>query len=160
MQVLIMRHGDAIANITSSDDTERSLSDRGRNESRLMACWLSGQVAKIEQVLVSPYLRARQTLDCLQKNLVLPDKHEVLLELMPAGNAKLVCYYLQALANKGLNQVLVVSHLPVVGYLVADLCHKQPPMFATASVACVYLDAFSGNGQLCWQVGPQLLSQV
>ncbi len=160
MQVLIMRHGDAVSEAAS--DAERPLTDRGRDESGLMARWLSGQVADIDRVLVSPYLRARQTLDTLQAYLVLPDGHEVLPELTPGGDAGLVCCYLQALANEGLNRVLVISHLPLVGYLVADLCpEEQPPMFATSAVAGVDLDAVSGSGKLCWQVGPtQLLSKV
>lgn len=160
MQVLIMRHGDAVYEAAS--DAERPLTDQGRDESSLMARWLSRKVADIDRVLVSPYLRARQTLDTLQEYLVLPDGYEVLPELTPGGDAGLVCCYLQVLANEGLNRVLVISHLPLVGYLVTDLCpHEQPSMFAASAVAGVDLDAVNGSGKLCWQVGPtQLLPKV
>lgn len=160
MQVLIMRHGDAA--LDAASDAERPLTVRGRDESRQMAGWLTRQGVDIDRVLVSPYLRARQTLESLNGDLVLPEGEEVMPELTPGGDAQLVCYYLKTLANEGLGTVLVISHLPLVGYLVADICPaEQPPMFATSAVACIELDAASGQGTLNWQVGPaQILSNV
>jgi phosphohistidine phosphatase len=164
MQVLIMRHGDAA--LEAASDAERPLTVRGRDESRLMACWLSNKKFDTDRVLVSPYLRAQQTLDVLREEMVLPDGEDRLPELTPGGDVEMVGCYLQALANEGLVSVLVISHLPLVGYLVADLCpQEQAPMFATSAVACVELDAAAGNGQgngrLIWQVSPaQLLTKV
>ena len=158
MQVLIMRHGDAA--LEAASDAERPLTVRGRDESRLMASWLNAKPIDINRILVSPYLRARQTLDVMREELILPDGEEVLPELVPGGDAAIVCCYLQALANEGLESVLVISHLPLVGYLVADLCPaEQAPMFATSAVASVDLEA--GNGKLDWQVSPaQLTAKV
>ncbi|WP_131863925.1 phosphohistidine phosphatase SixA [Biostraticola tofi] len=157
MQVLIMRHGDAAPDAAS--DAERPLTLRGQDESRQMASWLNTQVADTDRVLVSPYLRAQQTLAVVRSELVLPDGEEVLPELTPGGDTDLVCCYLQTLANEGLESVLVISHLPLVGYLVADLCpDEQPPMFSTSAVACVELDSASGKGKLHWQVGPAQLT--
>lgn len=155
-----MRHGDA--QLEAASDAERPLTARGRDESRLMACWLSTRILDTDRVLVSPYLRAQQTLDVLRDELVLPDGKENLPELTPGGDVDLVCCYLQTLANEGLGSVLIVSHLPLVGYLVADLCpDEQAPMFATSAVACVNLDGESGEGKLEWQVSPaQLLVKV
>lgn len=67
MQVFIMRHGDAA--LDAASDSVRPLTTNGCDESRLMANWLKGQKVEIERVLVSPFLRAEQTLeevgDCL-----------------------------------------------------------------------------------------------
>ncbi len=42
----------------------------------------------------------------------------------------------QALANEGVKTALVVSHLPLVGYLVSELCPGEtPPMFTTSAIA-------------------------
>ncbi len=41
----------------------RPLTTNGCDESRLMANWLKGQKVEIERVLVSPFLRAEQTLE-------------------------------------------------------------------------------------------------
>jgi phosphohistidine phosphatase len=62
--------------------------------------------------------------------------------------------YLQALANEGVKTALVVSHLPLVGYLVSELCPGEtPPMFTTSAIACVTLDA-NGKGEFNWQMSP------
>ena len=61
MQVFIMRHGDAA--LDAASDSVRPLTSCGCDESRLMANWLKGQKVDIERVLVSPFLRAEQTLD-------------------------------------------------------------------------------------------------
>ena len=60
MQVFIMRHGDAA--LDAASDSVRPLTTNGCDESRLMANWLKGQKVEIERVLVSPFLRAEQTL--------------------------------------------------------------------------------------------------
>ena len=61
MQVFIMRHGDAA--LDAASDSVRPLTTNGCDESRLMANWLKGQKVEIERVLVSPFLRAEQTLE-------------------------------------------------------------------------------------------------
>nr|WP_113865051.1 phosphohistidine phosphatase SixA [Brenneria salicis]NMN91019.1 phosphohistidine phosphatase SixA [Brenneria salicis ATCC 15712 = DSM 30166]RBP66513.1 phosphohistidine phosphatase SixA [Brenneria salicis ATCC 15712 = DSM 30166]RLM32036.1 phosphohistidine phosphatase SixA [Brenneria salicis ATCC 15712 = DSM 30166] len=157
MQVLIMRHGDAVPDAAS--DAQRPLSGRGCDESRQMAFWLNDQQIDIDRVLVSPYLRAQRTLDVVQAILPLPEENDCLTELTPGGDAQLVCYYLQTLAKEGTNAALVVSHLPLVGYLVASLCPgENAPMFATSAIACVTVNAQSGNGVLDWQISPAQLT--
>ena len=79
---------------------------------------------------------------------------EFLPELTPCGDVGLVSAYLQALTNEGVASVLVISHLPLVGYLVAELCPGEtPPMFTTSAIASVTLDE-SGNGTFNWQMSP------
>jgi phosphohistidine phosphatase len=119
-----------------------------------MATWLKGQKVDIERVLVSPFLRAEQTLDVVGECMNLPKEIDVLPELTPCGDVGLVSAYLQALANEGVASALVVSHLPLVGYLVSELCPSEaPPMFSTSAIANVTLDA-DGHGQFNWQMSP------
>lgn len=120
-----------------------------------MAAWLNTKSVDIERVLVSPYLRAEQTLETVREALTLPEGEEVLPELTPGGDAGLVSSYLQVLAKEGVAAVLVVSHLPLVGYLVAELCPGEcPPMFATSAIANVDLAGDGSNGKFAWQVSP------
>ncbi|WP_312951107.1 phosphohistidine phosphatase SixA [Superficieibacter sp.] len=152
MQVFIMRHGDAA--LEASSDSVRPLTHCGCDESRLMATWLKGQKVNIERVLVSPYLRAEQTLDVVGECMHLPTNVDVLPELTPGGDVGQVGAYLQVLAEKGTQSVLVVSHLPLVGYLVAELCPGEtPPMFSTSAIASVTLDG-EGKGTFNWQMNP------
>ncbi|MDU5317945.1 MAG: phosphohistidine phosphatase SixA [Escherichia coli] len=140
MQVFIMRHGDAA--LDAASDSVRPLTTNGCDESRLMANWLKGQKVEIERVLVSPFLRAEQTLEEVGDCLNLPSSAEVLPELTPCGDVE------------GVASVLVISHLPLVGYLVAELCPGEtPPMFTTSAIASVTLDE-SGNGTFNWQMSP------
>ncbi|QNK33844.1 phosphohistidine phosphatase SixA [Serratia sp. JUb9] len=156
MQVLIMRHGEAA--LDAASDAVRPLTLCGRDESRQMAAWLNTKSVDIERVLVSPYLRAEQTLDTVRAALTLPEGAEVMPALTPDGDAALVGSYLQVLAQQGVKSVLIVSHLPLVGYLVAELCPGEcPPMFATSAIANVELAQDGHAGKLEWQVGPSQL---
>lgn len=120
MQVFIMRHGDAA--LDAASDSVRPLTVCGCDESRQMATWLKGQKVDIERVLVSPFLRAEQTLEIVGECMNLPKDVDVMPELTPCGDVGMVSAYLQALANEGVATALVVSHLPLVGYLVSELC--------------------------------------
>ena len=152
MQVFIMRHGDAA--LDAASDSVRPLTPCGCDESRQMATWLKGQKVDVERVLVSPFLRAEQTLDEVGECMHLPDNVDVLPELTPCGDVGLVSAYLQALANEGVSSVLVISHLPLVGYLVSELCPDEtPPMFTTSAIASVTLDE-NGKGVFNWQMSP------
>ena len=160
MQVFIMRHGDAA--LDAASDAQRPLTLCGQDESRQIASWLSEQSVDIDQILVSPYLRAAQTLDVAREVITLPAEQEVMPELTPGGDAAFVCCYLQALAKEDCAAVLVISHLPLVGYLVSELCPGQcAPMFATSAIACVDLNGETGKGTFDWQVSPsQLLAKA
>ncbi len=152
MQVFIMRHGDAA--LEAASDSVRPLTHCGCDESRQMATWLKGQKVDIGRVLVSPYLRAEQTLDVVGECMHLPTTVDVLPELTPGGDVGQVSAYLQVLAGEGVASVLVVSHLPLVGYLVAELCPGEtPPMFSTSAIASVTLDD-EGKGTFNWQMNP------
>lgn len=155
-----MRHGEAA--LEAASDAVRPLTLCGRDESRQMAAWLNTKSVDIERVLVSPYLRAEQTLATVREALTLPEGEEVLPELTPGGNAEQVGSYLQALAMQGVSSVLIVSHLPLVGYLVAELCPGVcPPMFATSAIANVDLPADGSYGKFEWQVSPsQVMAKV
>ncbi len=99
MQVFIMRHGDAA--LDAASDSVRPLTLCGCDESRQMATWLKGQKVDIERVLVSPFLRAEQTLEVVGECMNLPASVDVLPELTPCGDVGLVSAYLQALCNEG-----------------------------------------------------------
>lgn len=124
MQVFIMRHGDAA--LDAASDSVRPLTVCGCDESRQMATAERSKV-DIERVLVSPYLRAEQTLEIVGECMNLPKDVDVMPELTPCGDVGMVSAYLQALANEGVATALVVSHLPLVGYLVSELCPGKLP---------------------------------
>ncbi|EKT63816.1 phosphohistidine phosphatase SixA [Providencia burhodogranariea] len=159
MQVYIMRHGDAA--LQAASDAERALTQKGIDDSVLMAQWLSQRNPAIDKVLVSPYRRAEETLQVIRDNLVISARSEVMDMLTPSGNATFVADHIRDLAVMETNAVLVVSHLPLVGYLVSELCpNEAPPMFTTSSIACIEIDAKHQKAHLDWMISPSQLISV
>ncbi len=159
MQVLIMRHGEA-GNIAPSD-AERELTPKGELQSLNMAKWLSNQLeSKIDYVLVSPYIRAQQTWDVVKHELNFDHQNvEVCKDITPYGQSELVIEYINALAAmKSLQTILVISHLPLVGYMTADwVAGLSPPMFTTSSIAAVNVNLETAVGEFCWMQSPNKL---
>ncbi|WP_432467934.1 phosphohistidine phosphatase SixA [Agarivorans sp. Z349TD_8] len=135
MQVFIMRHGEA--EMFANTDSERALNQAGLQEVGKMAAYLASKLTKLDYVLLSPYLRAQQTWQCLAEYLPEPSRLIEMEELTPSGDEAAVIGLIHEL---GIEQptatVLVVSHLPLVGYLVGGLAAEAgAPLFSTAAVA-------------------------
>ena len=152
MKIYIMRHGQAGMN--AKTDEQRPLTEQGIEESIHMAGWLAPQLAgSLNLVIHSNYLRARQTWQAIAPELPKALKVEESGDITPYGDPAFVASYLTALAAEHDN-ILMVSHLPLVGYLVSELCPGEtPPMFTTSAIACVTLDA-DGKGEFLWQKSP------
>lgn len=147
MNIYIMRHGEA--SYYGSSDAERKLTEHGKKQSVQVAKWLKRQLVRFDYGLVSSYVRAQQTLETI--NAILPvTLVEVSEALTPGGSANLITDHLNNLHHKQVNSILIISHLPLVGYLIRDLCPSvSPPLFATASVALVTLSP-EGVGTYQW----------
>lgn len=155
MQVFIMRHGEA-ENFAPSD-AERALTTKGEQQTIAMAEWLSSQLTNdIDYVLVSPYLRAQQTWQAIEKTLPINAHVETCEEITPYGHSDDVAEYLKALiSTKSLKSVLVVSHLPLVGYLTAELVPGlTAPMFFTSGINCIEFETDLEQGRLLWHRSP------
>lgn len=150
MQIFVMRHGEAHFN--APRDSERTLTSLGETMTLNVSNWLATHTNEIKRVLVSPYIRAQQTLALLRVNLSLPTKVEIMTDLTPNGDEHNVVSYLHALAEvEQVDSVLIVSHLPLVGELVSLLCpRKTPPLFYTSTVVCINYDALNQLGELNW----------
>ncbi len=154
MKIVIMRHGEA--ETFAQSDAERALTSFGRSASRDVAqrCSLQG-ISQFDKVLVSPYLRAQQTWQELED---IFDAKEVSLseDITPYGDSAMVADYLQALIElEQPESVLLVSHLPLVGYLTADLVvDVAPPMFPTSGMICIEYDAQKQRGDILWNLKP------
>lgn len=146
MKVCIMRHGEA--DFPASSDSSRSLTPYGIRQAIQAGQWLKQQNFQFNIGLVSPYLRAQQTLAELASQVsVLTVETDKL--LVPGGNPEYIANLLSTFPSQGIEQVIIVSHLPLVGYLVNELCPDiSPPMFPTASIACIELT--STIGKLEW----------
>ncbi|GIU10933.1 phosphohistidine phosphatase SixA [Shewanella sp. c952] len=155
MQLFLMRHGEAGFNAHS--DRERTLTDLGRQHTGMMSNWLGQSVTEFDLVLVSPYLRAQQSWQEVQKHFPKPRKWLTLDELVPAGDPATVADTIVAYAEHyEADNVLVLAHMPLLGYLVSELVPGiEPPLFATSGTTLITNTA--GNTSLEWQYAPHMI---
>lgn len=129
MNLLILRHGEAQS--TAASDPVRPLTVRGRAQVQAQAVAHRHLFAGVEQVFVSPYLRAQQTFQVLREPLDLPGASTANW-LMPEADVAQVCEQLLACNHQS---VLLVSHQPLVGTLVGYLSGGRALAMGTASLA-------------------------
>ena len=154
MKILIMRHGEAEHYATT--DAERALTDKGRRDSINAAqiCVNKGYT-HLDIVLVSPYLRAQQTWQAIA-----PYFHskqvKVCDDITPYGDARCVGEYVAAVMDiEKQKSILMVSHLPLVGYLTSEFVPDvAPPMFPSSGIACIDYDTTSQLGELVLNIHP------
>ncbi|WP_392551828.1 phosphohistidine phosphatase SixA [Orbus wheelerorum] len=147
IKVYVMRHGEAGYSATS--DSSRALTPFGHQQCVSAATWFNEQKITFDFALVSPYLRAEQTFSIIA-NFVTVKQSETNDFLKPNGCAAHIVDNISMLPLTGIGSVLIVSHLPLVGYLVNELCPQvAPPMFSTADIACISLPQ-TGEGILEW----------
>ena len=140
MRLFVMRHGEA--ELMANSDKERHLNANGKEQSLMQGTWLKSTALSFHKVLVSPYARALETF--VQINSVydqtLSDKLDIWDAITPYGDSGIVGDYLSVLAEDGLQNVLLISHLPLVGDIVKELCGRNPASFYPATIVEIYLD--------------------
>ncbi|MFB9134849.1 phosphohistidine phosphatase SixA [Vibrio olivae] len=154
MKIFIMRHGEAVQFALS--DAERALTERGQSASIAVARASNEQgVKQFDLVLVSPYVRAQQTWNAIAQYFE-ADKVETSEDITPYGDSEQVFDYLQARIDvDSLESVLIVSHLPLVGYLTAEFVTDiTPPMFSTSGLTCIDYDHSAQRGEIVWSLNP------
>ena len=129
MKLWVLRHGEAEGHARS--DAERNLTEHGRAEVLRSAAHLIGQ--PLSAILASPYVRAQQTEHLVREALGFQPEIRTVPWLTPDGNPQQVLEKLDTDDN-----VLLVSHQPLVGSLISFLQHgplRQPQPMYTASLA-------------------------
>lgn len=131
MKLWVLRHGEAEPRART--DAERRLTAHGRDQVMRSAAQLFGQLPQV--ILASPYVRAQQTATLVHDALGGGELVRTVPWLTPDTDPQQVIGELDKL---GLDQVLLVSHQPLVSALVGLLVNgnyqNQPPM-STASLA-------------------------
>lgn len=139
-----MRHGEAKTH--AAKDELRELTATGINEVKSVSEKLLDE--QFDLIIVSPYVRAQQTAKCIIGN----NKNAQVIEsnlIIPEGNAQDAHNYLDGLlAEQAYKKVLIVSHMPLVSYLVAELTSDNyMPIFQTAALLKIdyHLEKMKGD---------------
>ncbi|MEE3609298.1 phosphohistidine phosphatase SixA [Avibacterium paragallinarum] len=141
MKIFVMRHGEAKS--MASSDKLRQLTEKGKLQSYQQGQWLQSFCSELDKVLVSPYIRAQETfeqIDLAYKN-QLNSKFETWSGITPYGDASVVKDYLDVLSQEGVKHILIISHLPLVGDIVRELCGKNTANFYPATIVEIEYNA-------------------
>jgi phosphohistidine phosphatase len=159
MQIFVMRHGQA--EIVAPSDALRPLTENGVKEAEIMGQWLLENNLIFDCVFVSPYLRAQQTADAVISQSDQVGNRQTLSIITPEDSAKNVHDYLDAVcAVEQYQKILLVSHMPLVSYLVAQLSSDDiMPIFQTGSVAQIDYDTHQMHGVLIKLMSPNDLKR-
>lgn len=143
MNIFVMRHGQA--ECLAPSDRQRKLTPFGINQARQQGLWLKSQNIHFDYALVSPYIRAQETFTEINHIFNNKLKYENWDAITPHGRTDLVIDYLPLLKEQGVNNLLIISHLPLVGFLVYDLCHTRHLIrFSPATIAQINWDENKG----------------
>jgi len=154
MTLYLVQHAEALRKDENSD---RPLSDRGRNDTQRMASFLARSGLKAARVIHSGKTRARETAALLSQ-VIGPGGvvEEIDAGLSPNDGTD----SLKFLADNWQEDVIVVGHLPFMGRMVSHLVCGSPEVtsvtFEPGAMACLEKDQ-SGNWTLQWMVRPALL---
>ena len=133
MRIWILRHGQAEP--TAASDAERSLTEVGQAEAIRMAEQLAGH--SLDVILASPYRRAQQTAELVRRELGFRRGVTTVDWLTPDDDPMVV---LDQLSDRAEDELLLVSHQPLVGQLISLLVdgHRQGHYsMPTAGLACL-----------------------
>lgn len=149
-----MRHGEAMPSQALKGDVIRPLSAYGEQEVLMNAQWLEQYLAEqgarqLDWLLVSPYVRARQTAAILTKRVKTKEQSDCA-DISPEGNAQVFADWLFVKLQQlgcGVHHIAMVSHMPFVSYLVAELdAQMEPILFPTAGIAEMTLNVNTHSG--------------
>ena len=157
MQIFVMRHGQAT--LMGRSDSQRPLTETGRLEVERMAKWLNNSSFTFSHILVSPFVRAQQTADILVEKLNCSASLSTLDLITPSGSAREVHDYIDgACSSEKYKNILIVSHLPLVSYLTAELTVECfAPIFQTGAIAQIDYNVKHMNGHVVQLVSPNEL---
>jgi phosphohistidine phosphatase len=145
MEILIMRHGDAVDDAPRLGDGGRWLTGKGRRLTRQVANWLClREDTRPVEIWTSPLVRAVQTAEILAGAAELHDEVSVAPDLAIGGSLNDV---MRSLARHGASlggPIALVGHEPSLSELaVALLGSRRWPGFKKSGVAVV---GWSGHG--------------
>ena len=150
-QLFLMRHGDA--ELFAVSDAQRALSSRGHLEISSIFNQVATHLKGLNEVWVSPYIRAQQTWQQVEQAITDTLEFPALKVLTqpaiePSGNVVEVLALLgQALNNPNIHKLLLVTHQPFVGELLERLCGLDAGRYymGTANMAAINVPVTGDN---------------
>jgi phosphohistidine phosphatase len=162
MDLYLIRHAEAVQREDSgTDDEARPLTPAGEEQARAVGHGLRRRGVRLNLLVTSPLLRARQTAEGLLLDWPEPAPElQVSDELAPNARRKKLAKFLMAQEAEAIG---LVGHMPDLGEFAAWLLGSKKVHLglAKAGVALVRCDGspIKGNGSLIWMVTPEWLKE-
>jgi phosphohistidine phosphatase len=159
MKLFFLRHGLAgNRNEWKGDDASRPLTDEGVKKMKTAAVTLDQLDLKLDVIITSPLVRARQTAEIVAQKLDLNSKLVEDERLAHGFNVA----HLQAvlLDHPGANVVMLVGHEPDFSETISALVGGGRIVCKKGGLALVELpNANSRHGELVWLIPPKVLTR-
>jgi phosphohistidine phosphatase len=150
LDIVLVRHGTAEA--SAHRDRERALTLEGRRESRALGERLSVEGFAPELVIASPFVRALQTAELVAAALGQVGPMRVSRALRPDSAAEGVVKLLAALADDGIERVMLVAHEPILSSTCAALTgHGAAGIQRAEAVRLAWQPPLPGNARVRWR---------
>ena len=159
MKLFFLRHG--LAGDRSEwkgNDASRPLTDEGVKKMKRAAATLDELDLKLDVIITSPLVRARQTAEIAAQKLNLNSKLVKDQRLAPGFNVD----HLRAvlLNHPGVNAVMLIGHEPDFSETISALVGGGRIVCKKGGLALVELpDANSRHGELVWLMPPKVLAR-
>lgn len=140
-RLIIMRHAKSDWSAENKSDFDRPLTARGRKAAKRMGEWLRHNQYRIDRIVCSPALRAKQTCQLVLKELSVTTRNNVLWEtgIYDASLNDLLSIINQH--SKGTHTLFMIGHNPGLDQLLNYLSRDPPPansagkLLTTAAIA-------------------------
>ena len=142
MEIWILRHAKAEEGGPRTPDEERALTAGGHERMRSVAKAIARLEPKLDAILTSPLLRARQTAEPVARALSLRDDLIETSALSPDADPKEI---LREIEKRRLGRVLVVGHMPHLGKLLGYLLTGRPSTLIDIKKAALARVEFDGK---------------
>jgi phosphohistidine phosphatase len=164
MHLYVIRHADAVPlgqrGITS--DEQRPLTEAGKGQCQVVVRALRRLGVKLDRLLTSPLVRARQTAEAIREGWGAGAPKIVECELLAPGGKKRLL--MERLREQHVDSLGVVGHNPDLSELVGwFLGEKRAGInLEKAGLACVEFDGIpgKGTGHLAWLITPLLCDRL
>ncbi|HTX90176.1 MAG TPA: phosphohistidine phosphatase SixA [Anaerolineales bacterium] len=163
MKLYLLRHANAAERNAGEypDDSLRPLTSAGCRKMTRIARALEKMDLKVDLILSSPFLRARETAEIARKTLQLDRDQLVLTDrLLPSGSAKRLIEEIRG--KYPLDNLLLVGHEPDLSELVSLLLMGEPSPLITlkkGGICCLSVDELVAGkcATLEWLINPAQL---
>ena len=151
--ICVMRHG--MAEPYASQDSTRPLVDFGQRQALDTAHWLANTIPdlRFDIAFISPYIRAQQTFELVNQHISV--ERQLTSDLItPLGDAEVVHDFLVGHvqhegADKPVNSVLLVSHMPFVSLFLEKILYSGvAEIFNTGGMAVIECDRAGLRGNM------------